>query len=36
MKTDSKYYTDIVIYFVNQFKYSVGKEILNNIDILKR
>lgn len=36
MKTDVRYYTEIVKRFLNYFKFSYGKEIMNNWDIFKR
>ncbi|MDE7452349.1 MAG: hypothetical protein K2M52_03350, partial [Paramuribaculum sp.] len=36
MKTDLRYYTGIVKRFLNYFKYTNGKEIMNNWDIFKR
>jgi hypothetical protein len=36
LKTDQKYYSDIAVYVVNSFQYGAGKDLKNNIFILKR
>lgn len=36
MKTDLKYYTEIVPKVIKQFRYNVGDDLKKNIDILKR
>ncbi len=36
MKTDLKYYTEIVPMVIKQFRYNVGDDLKKNIDILKR